>query len=78
MTMNKVSFIDKLEKREKKRGPTMKNIELNTQARHQQLVRSLIKWKHIIMMPDEKIESSEVIRPFVILQPQYRIFKGDS
>lgn len=39
------------------------------QNRDKTLVKNLQKWKQIIMMPDDEIESGEVIRPFVIMQP---------
>ena len=37
------------------------------------LIKNLQKWSKIIMIPDEEIESGEVIRPFVIMQPQYTV-----
>ena len=37
--------------------------------RKKQMVRSLEKYKKIVMLPDDELESNEVVRPFLILQP---------
>ena len=32
---------------------------------------ALEKWSDIIVMPDDKLKSSEIVRPFIIMQPVY-------
>lgn len=87
---NKVSFLDQARPSLKLHlyGGLNKSVDKNSfmrknqgvireqQVRDRILVKNLQKWDKIIMLPDEDIESAEVVRPFVIMQPKY-IVHGD-
>ena len=83
---NNVSFIDQVDnspikidfevtRKRRQSNLTRQNLGImhDQRVRDKTLKKNLKKWSNIIMMPDDDIESGEVIRPFVIVQPQMQL-----
>ena len=62
---------------QKKPTRKYKSLVSSQKGRQAQLTQALKQWENIVVMPDDDIKSSEVVRPFIIMQPVYIDNKQD-